>query len=31
MEEERNEAVKAWREPKLIKDIQVFLGLANFY
>ena len=31
MEEERIEAVKAWPEPKSIKDIQVFLGFANFY
>ena len=25
------EAVKNWLEPKLIGDIQVFLGFANFY
>ena len=31
MEEERIEAVKAWPEPKLIRDIQVFLEFANFY
>ena len=31
MEEERIEAVKAWPEPKSIRDIQVFLGFANFY
>ena len=31
MEEERIEAVKTWYESKSIKDIQVFLGFANFY
>ena len=31
IEEERIEAVKVWLEPKSIKDIQVFLGFANFY
>ena len=31
MEEKRIEAVKTWPEPKLIRDIQVFLGFANFY
>ena len=31
MEEERIKAVKAWSEPQLIKDIQVFLNFANFY
>ena len=31
MEEERIEAVKAWPEPKSIRDIQVFLGFANYY
>ena len=31
MEEERIEAVKAWPKPKSIRDIQVFLGFANFY
>ena len=30
-EEERIEAVKNWPEPKLMRDIQVFLGFANFY
>ena len=29
--EEKIEAVKAWPEPKSIKDIQVFLSFANFY
>ncbi len=31
MEEERIEAVRIWREPKSVMDIQVFLGFANFY
>ncbi len=31
MEDERIEAVKNWPEPKSIRDIQVFLGFANFY
>ena len=31
MEEEQIEAVKEWSEPKLVKNIQVFLGFANFY
>ncbi len=31
MEEERIEAVKAWGEPKSVRDIKVFLGFANFY
>ena len=31
MEEEKNEVVKAWLEPKSIRDIHVFLGFANFY
>ena len=31
MGEEGIEAVKAWPEPKSIRDIKVFLGLANFY
>ncbi len=31
MEEERIEAVKAWPEPKSIRDIQMFLGFASFY
>ena len=31
MKKERIEAVKAWAEPKSIRDIQVFLGFANFY
>ena len=31
MEEERIEAVKAWAEPKPVRDIQVYLGFVNFY
>lgn len=31
IKEEKIEAVKAWTEPKSIRDIEVFLGLANFY
>ncbi len=31
MEEERIEEVKALAEPNSVRDIQVFLGFANFY
>ena len=31
MEDERIKAVKQWPEPKSVRDIQVFLGFANFY
>ena len=31
MEAERIEVVKNWPELKLVQDIQVFLGFANFY
>ena len=31
MEDEQIEAVKQWPEPQSIRDIQVFLGFANFY
>ena len=31
MEDKQIEAVKQWLEPQLIRDIQVFLGFANFY
>ena len=31
MEEEKIDAVKNWPEPKSVRDIQVFLGFANFY
>ena len=31
MEDERIKAVKQWPEPQSVRDIQVFLGFANFY
>ena len=31
MEVEQMEIVKKWPEPKSLRDIQVFLGFANFY
>ena len=31
MEAEKIEVVKEWPEPKSVRDIQVFLGFANFY
>ena len=31
MEDKQIEAVKNWPEPKLVQDIQVFIGFANFY
>ena len=31
IEEERSEAAKTWPEPQSIRDIQFFLGFANFY
>ena len=31
IEDEKIEAVRNWPEPKSVKDIQVFLGFANFY
>ena len=31
IEEEQIKAVKHWHEPKSMRDIQVFLGFANFY
>ena len=31
MEEERIEVVRKWPKPKLVRNIQVFLGFANFY
>ena len=31
MEDKRIEAVKQWLELQLVRDIQVFLGFANFY
>ena len=31
IEDEKIKAVKYWFEPKLVRDIQVFLRFANFY
>ena len=31
MEDKRIKAIKQWLEPKSVRDIQVFLGFANFY
>ena len=31
MEDERIEAVKNWLEPTSVRDIQAFIGFANFY
>ena len=31
MEEDRIEAIRSWPEPRSIRDIQVFIGFANFY
>ncbi len=31
MEEEKIKVVKTWLEPQSVRDIQVFLGFANFY
>ena len=31
IEDERIEAIKQWPEPQSVRDIQVFLGFANFY
>ena len=31
MEDERIEAVNTWPEPQSVRDIQVFIGFANFY
>ena len=31
MEDERIEVVRNWPEPKSMRDIQVFIGFANFY
>ena len=31
MEDEQIEAVKNWPKPTLVRDIQVFIGFANFY
>ncbi len=31
MEEKQIKAVRDWPEPQSVRDIQVFLGFANFY
>ena len=31
MEDKRIEVVRNWLKPKLVRDIQVFIGFANFY
>ena len=31
METKKIEVVKEWPKPKLVQDIQIFLGFANFY
>ena len=31
MKDERIEVVRNWPEPKSVRDIQVFIGFANFY
>ena len=31
MEEKQIRAIRDWREPQSVHDIQVFLGFANFY
>ena len=31
MEDKKIEAVRNWPEPKSVRDIQVFIGFANFY
>ena len=31
IEEEKINAIKAWPEPKWVRDIQVFIGFTNFY
>ena len=31
IKDEKIEVVKNWPEPKLVQDIQVFIGFANFY
>ena len=31
IQEERIEAAKTWLEPQSVRDIQVFIGFANFY
>ncbi len=31
MKEKRTEEMEAWPKPQSVRDIQVFLGFANFY
>jgi hypothetical protein len=31
MEEEKVRAIKEWKEPRTVKQVQAFLGFANFY
>jgi predicted aspartyl protease len=31
MEEEKVKAIKEWKEPRMVKQVQAFLGFANFY
>jgi len=31
MEEEKVKAIKEWKTPTKVKDIESFLGFANFY
>jgi hypothetical protein len=31
MQEEKVKAIKEWKEPKTVKQVQAFLGFVNFY
>jgi len=31
MEQEKIKAVKEWKTPTKVKDMEIFLGFANFY
>jgi len=31
MNEKKVESMKSWKAPTLVKDIQIFIGFANFY
>ena len=31
MDKEKIKAIKEWKEPKTLKQVQAFLGFANFY
>jgi len=31
MEEEKVKAIKEWKTPTKVKDVESFLGFANFY